>query len=260
MQQTTLLVQPFGGATTAEALLRHRATLPAAHPDRAAIRTRVIEEQLPMAHRMARRYVGRGQEFDDLAQAAALALVRAIDGYDSSRAVPLSGYAIPSIVGSLKRHFRDTAWAMRVPRATQELTMRLSSATDQVSQRQGHLATSAELADHLGVTVAEVVAATGAQHAYRLSSLDAISSSGDSTGTDLAGRLGADDPSYDRVERTLALRPLLAALPPRTRRILELRFTAELTQSQIAVEVGLSQMHVSRLLKRALAQLRLALA
>ena len=247
-------------AANAEALLRHRDTLPMAHPDRDSIRTRIIEHNLPMAHRLARRYVGRGEPYDDLAQAAAVGLIKAIDGYDPNREVPLSGYATPTIVGSLKRHFRDTGWAMHVPRSRQELARKVSDATDLVGQKLGRIPTSAELAEHLHVTVSDILGGIAAGQAFRLSSLDAIQARSDHDSENLASRLGATDPSYDQIDKALSLQPLLAAMPPRMRRILAMRFDDELSQSEIAAEVGLSQMQVSRLLKQALQHLRTALS
>ncbi len=245
---------------TAEALLRRRDALPESHPDRSAIRVRVIEDNLAMAHRLARRYSGRGQAYDDLAQAAALALVRAVDGYDTQRGIPFAGYAVPTIVGSLKRHFRDTSWAVRVPRSAQELGRRIGDATDQLHRELGRTPTTAELANTLQATPAEVLAAAVARNAYRLTSLDASHADPDYDGLDLARRLGAPDPAYADIDNALLLRPLVAALSPRMQRILTLRFTDELTQSQIATEIGVSQMHVSRLIKKALELLRAELA
>ena len=246
-------------AVTAETLLRRRDALPENHPDRTTIRIRVIEENLSMAHRLARRYSGRGETYDDLAQAAALALIKAVDGYDPHREVPFTGYATPTIIGSLKRHFRDTGWAMRVSRSAQELGRKVGDATDQLSQQLGRTPTPGEVARHLQVAVGDVVAATAARNAYRLTSLDTFPTTTDHDGADLASRLGAADPAYEHIDNTLSLRPLVAALPARLQRILTLRFEDELTQSQIATEIGLSQMHVSRLLKQALQLLHVEL-
>jgi RNA polymerase sigma-B factor len=249
---------PGTSAVTAETLLRRRNALPEDHPDRKTIRIRVIEDNLSMAHGLARRYCGRGETYDDLAQAAALALIKAVDGYDPRREVPFAGYAIPTIIGSLKRHFRDTSWAIRVSRSAQELGRKVGDATDQLSQQLGHMPTRGEVASHLHVAVGDVEAATTARNAYRLTSLDTFPTT-DHGAVDLASRLGAADPAYEHIDNTLSLRPSVAALPPRLRRILTLRFADELTQSQIATEIGLSQMHVSRLLKQALQLLHIEL-
>ncbi|GAA2593359.1 SigB/SigF/SigG family RNA polymerase sigma factor [Dactylosporangium fulvum] len=243
------------GAT--EHLLRARGRLPAGHPDRDVLRARAIEDNLPLAGRLARRYTGRGERHDDLRQVAALALVLAVDGYDPNRTTLFVSYAVPTIVGALKRHFRDTTWAMRVPRAAQELLLEIPAATSHLTQLRGRPPTSVELADHLSVNMDVLQAAVSAGQVYRLPSLN--ESASDHDGTELIDLIGAVDPHYGKVDDHLALGPLLAALPLRERRILTMRFSDEMTQSRIAAELGLSQMHVSRLLKRSLNQLRTAL-
>jgi RNA polymerase sigma-B factor len=246
--------RPADPHTTTEQLLSLRDDLPAGHLDRAGLRARAIEENLPMADRLARRYAGRGELLDDLAQVAALALITAVDRYDPHRRVPFAAYAVPTILGALKRHFRDTAWAMRVPRSTQELTRELVTATDELSQLHRRLPTPAELADHLHVTVDDLRAALAAFHLYHLVSLNAPPTA--DAGIDRIDLLGAIDPRYARVDNHLTLRLLLATTPPRERRILAMRFFDHKTQTQIAAELGLSQMHVSRLLKQTLTRLR----
>jgi RNA polymerase sigma-B factor len=250
---------PANAATT-EQLLRQRDDLPAGHPDRAELRARVIERNLPLAHRLARRYTGRGELLDDLTQVAALALIKAVDGYDPNRRSLFASYAAPSILGALKRHFRDTTWGVRVARRTQELAGDMAAATDELSQRWGRSPTPAELADHLRVSAADVLVAIRASRAHQIASLNAPYSG--TGGADLIELIGGIDPRYTGVDDHLSpplLRPLFAALPSRERRILTLRFFGELSQSQIAAEVGLSQMHVSRLLKQSLSQLRAAM-
>jgi RNA polymerase sigma-B factor len=239
-------------SATVEQLLRARSRLPAGHPDRDLLRTRAIVGNLSLADRLARRYVGRGEPFDDLAQVAALALVKAVDGYDPDRLVPFSGYAIPTILGALKRHFRDTAWSLRVSRSTQQLALDLPAATGVLAQLRGRTPTSGELADYLCVNVDDVRRAIGASHAYRPSSFDDAHAGHD--GSDLPG---ATDPQYAVVDQHLALRPLLAMLAPRERRIVFMRYFDEMTQARIAAELGISQMHVSRLLQQSLARLRI---
>jgi len=240
---------------TTEDLLRRLDALPPGHPDRAALRDAVISENLPMAARLAGRYTGRGEPLDDLVQIAALALVKAVDGFDPGRGVPFIGYAIPSILGGLKRHFRDTTWVMRVPRSAQELAGRVIVATDRLGHDRGRSPTTAELADHLDVTVTNLRAAVSASQVYRLVSLD----TGRPDGHVVADVVGRADPHYAAVDDQLLLRSLLAALPPRERRILALRFGDEMTQSRIAAEIGVSQMQISRLLTRSLANLRAAM-
>jgi RNA polymerase sigma-B factor len=240
-----------------EQLLRQRDDLQTNQLDRARLRARAIEQNLPLANRLARRYAGRGELLDDLAQVAALALIRAVDSYDPSRHIPFAAYAVPSILGALRRHFRDTAWAIRVPRSTQELAQNVAGATGQLSQRHGRPPTPAELAAHLLVSVDELRAAIDAWHVYRLASLDAPQASG--VGADRIDLIGSTDPRYADVDDHLTLRPLVAALPTREQRILTMRFYDHMTQTQIAAEIGLSQMHVSRLLKQTLTQLRAAM-
>lgn len=237
-----------------ERLLRQRAALNVEDPDRARLRTRIIEANLPMASRLARRYTGRGQSYEDLAQVGALGLIKAVDGYDSSRGVPFASYAVPTILGSIRRHFRDASWAIQVPRADQELGAQVSEARGRLAQQHRRQPTDRELADDLQVTVARLVAAVAALDVYRLASLNESRPGADGIERHLL--IGATDPKYAAVDDHLTLRLLLAALPARDRQILMMRFYGDLTQAQIATHVGLSQMHISRLLKRSLAQLR----
>lgn len=236
---------------TTEELLGQLSQLPARHPHRATLRAQIIQENLPMAANLARRYAGRGELLEDLNQVAALALIKVVDSYDPSRQIPFAGYAIPSILGSLKRHFRDAAWAMRVPRSTQELARQVSTASGELSQYLSRTPTTIELAGHLHVSVGSLAAAVGARRNYSLASLNAQPAGNGSA--DLVGDL---DPRYARVDDHLSLEPLVAALPQRERRILTMRFYDHMNQRQIAAEIGLSQMHVSRLLKQTLALMR----
>lgn len=249
--------QPVDAQPSTEQLLRQRDGLPAGHPQRGRLRVRAIEQNLPLANRLARRYAGRGELVDDLAQVAALALIKAVDTYDPSRDVPFAAYAAPTIIGALKRHFRDTAWAIRVPRPIQELAQHVPTATSHLSHQHGRTPTPTELADHLDVSVDQLRAAVDAWHVYRLASLNAPPASG--IDTDRIDLIGGTDPHYAQVDDYLTLRPLVAALPARQQLILTMRFYEHMTQTQIADEIGLSQMHVSRLLKRTLAQLRAAM-
>lgn len=246
---------PLGPATgDSEQLLRQRAALNADDPDRARLRNRVIEANLPMARRLARRYTGRGESYDDLAQVGALGLIKAVDGYDSSRGVPFASYAIPTILGGIRKHFRDTAWAIRVPRAAQELGAQVPEARGRLAQQRGRQPTDRELADDLEVPVTQLLAAVAAFGVYHLASLNEPRPGADDI--DRHALNGAADAGYTAVDEHLTLRLLLAVLPPRERRILTMRFYGGLTQAEIAARLGLSQMHVSRLLKRSLAQLR----
>ncbi|MEU4569254.1 SigB/SigF/SigG family RNA polymerase sigma factor [Micromonospora sp. NPDC023956] len=237
-----------------EQLLHQLAALNSDDPRRAELRARIIEDRLPLANRLARRYTGRGEPYDDLAQVAALALVRAVDGFDAGRGSPFSSYAVPTILGALRRHFRDATWAIRAPRRIQELNSSVRAATGELTQRYGHHPSAGELADHLEVGIDDILTAVTAAQAYRLVSLDAPRDGAD----DLRelDRIGTVDPGFARVDDRLALSLLVAALPQRERRILAMRFHGHMTQERIADEVGLSQMHVSRLLTRSLARLR----
>jgi RNA polymerase sigma-B factor len=247
---------PPVGAASVQDLLRQRADLPIGHPGRARLRERSIEAGLPLARRLANRYRGRGEPLDDLYQVAALALVRAVDGFDPARPVAFSSYAVPSILGALKRHFRDHTWRLRVPRPIQNLAIRLGPAGGTLTQRLGRSPTLAELAAHLEVAEHDVAIARDAWRAYRPGSLDALSAGSLEQPRPLSDTLGTNDTHLDMVIDWHAVQPLVAALPARQRRILALRYVGDLTQAQIAVRVGISQMHVSRLLERTLTQLR----
>jgi RNA polymerase sigma-B factor len=243
-------------ASSTEDLQCQREVLPADHPDRAKLRARAIEMNMPLARRLARRYAGRGEPLDDLSQVAALALIKAVDRYDPHRQIPFAGFAVPSIVGVLKRHFRDTAWAMRVPRPIQDLASRMPAATERLTQQRGRIPTTADLAAELHTTVDVVLAAIGARQNYNLMSLNGTH---DDNGIDVVRMIGDTDPRYAGVDDRLALQPHFARLPLRERRILILRFYDQMNQTQIAAEIGVSQMHVSRLLRRSLARLRTAM-
>jgi RNA polymerase sigma-B factor len=247
---------PVDSSASTEELLRERDRLPNAHPDSAVLRARAIEMNLPMARRLARRYAGRGELLDDLAQVAAVALINAVDRYEPSRQVPFAGFATPSILGALKRHFRDTAWAMRVPRPIQELALRLPAAADELGQQQGRSPTTVELAARLEVRIDDVLAAVGAWQRYRLPSLNTPHPD---TRTDLIDVIGDMDQGYADLDNQLSLQPLIVELPSLERQILTMRFYEHMSQSQIAAEIGVSQMQVSRVLRRALTRLRAAM-
>lgn len=220
-----------------------------------ALRDQLVEAHLGLAEYLARRFSNRGEPLDDLVQVASVGLLKAVDRFDPDRGVEFSTYATHTIVGELKRHFRDKGWAVRAPRRMQELYLRLGSIISVLSQELGRSPTIAELATDAGVTEEEVLEALEAGHAYRFASLDAPSPGEDDS---LGSRLGTDDPNLADAEHRVALSPLLATLPEREQTILHLRFFEGLTQSEIAGRLGISQMHVSRLLARSLAQLRAA--
>jgi RNA polymerase sigma-B factor len=221
---------------------------------RVATRARIIEWYLPMSVYLARRYGGRGEPLADLAQVAAIGLIKAIDRYDPTRGVPFASYALPTIVGEIKRYFRDTGWTVRAPRRLQELGPRLASAVEDLTQVLHRSPTTAEMATRLGVSRDDVVQAQQCANAYRPRSFEQLA-----PGTDnllLIDALSGPDPGLDAVERRETLRRGLATLSARERQIIALRFVGDLTQAQIAARIGVSQMHVSRLLTHSLARLR----
>jgi RNA polymerase sigma-B factor len=218
------------------------------------LRDELITAHMGLAEYLARRFTNRGEPLDDLVQVAALGLLKAVDRFDPERGLEFSTYATPTIVGELKRHFRDKGWAVRVPRRVQELHLRLAGVVGLLSQELGRSPTIGEIAQAAAVSEEEVLEAIEAGHAYRFTSLDAPSGSDDEMS--LSAELGAEDQGLIDSEHRVTLSPLIAQFPPRERMILHLRFFEGLTQSEIAGRLGISQMHVSRLLARALAQLR----
>jgi RNA polymerase sigma-B factor len=253
--RATAATRPVANTTTAD-LLRQRAALPAGHPDRTRLRERSIEAGLPLARCLAARYTGRGEPLDDLVQVAALALVKAIDGYDPARQAAFTSYAVPTIVGALKRHFRDATWRVRVPRRVQELAITLAPAAARLAQQLGRSPTLPELAAHLDATEDDVAIAANAWQAHHPDSLDAPTTTGEDERRPLIDTIGAVDARFDTVTDRHTLQLLLAALPARQQRILAMRYFGDMTQAEIASQFGLSQMQISRLLIRALLQLR----
>jgi len=242
-------------ADSAMRQLTTMASLPAHHPSRAALRDQVIESWLPLAQHLANRFAGRGEPIDDLFQTATVGLIKAVDKFDAERGVDFAAYAIPTIIGEIKRHFRDRTWDIRVPRRLQELRLSLSEATSTLLQTLGRSPTVSDLAHHLGITDEEVLEGLEGARAYNAVSLSTPTADGDRA-TELGDLLGAEDAEFELAELRVALGPALAALDRREQRILTLRFYGNMTQSQIADQIGVSQMHVSRLLARALAKLR----
>ena len=224
-------------------------------PRHQAARDELVTMHLPLVQFLARRFRDRGEPLEDLVQVGTIGLIKAVDRFDVERGVEFSTYATPTIVGEIKRHFRDKGWAIRVPRRLQELRISLGQATAELSQRNGRTPTVAELATFLGIDEDDVIEGLEGAQAYSTTSLDAPAGDGED-GAMLADRLGDDDPALETIEYRESLKPLLASLPSRERRILALRFFHGMTQSQIAEEVGISQMHVSRLLAKSLATLR----
>jgi len=218
----------------------------------------LVERHLPLVRSLARRYAGRGESLEDIEQVGAIGLIKAIDRYDLSREVALTTYATPNVVGEIKRHFRDKGWAIRIPRGLQELNAKISKAVERLTASLGHSPSIAELAHDLRTTPEEVLEALEAGSAYSPMSL----SVGPGTDGDLdpMETLGSEDAEFERSEERAALEPALSNLSERDREILRKRFEEGLTQTQIADQVGISQMHVSRLIRKSLATVRSELA
>ncbi|MEU5807391.1 RNA polymerase sigma factor SigF [Streptomyces sp. NPDC047718] len=238
----------------ARALFVELRALPDGSPEKAELRNRLVRMHLPLVEHLARRFRNRGEPLDDLTQVATIGLIKSVDRFDPDRGVEFSTYATPTVVGEIKRHFRDKGWAVRVPRRLQELRLSLTTATAELSQQHGRSPTVHELAERLGISEEEVLEGLESANAYSTLSLDVPDTDDESPA--VADTLGAEDEALEGVEYRESLKPLLEGLPPREKRILLLRFFGNMTQSQIAQEVGISQMHVSRLLARTLAQLR----
>ncbi|MET0424624.1 MAG: SigB/SigF/SigG family RNA polymerase sigma factor [Actinoplanes sp.] len=243
-------------ATTDRAgeLIAALAALPAGHPSRPALRDRTIEAWAPLARHLAKRYAGRGEPTDDLVQVAMVGLIKAVDRFETDRGVEFAGFAIPTVVGELKRHFRDRTWSIRVPRRLQELRLAITGANNTLSHTLGRAPTVADIATHLGVTEEEVLEGLEGARAYNATSLS--TPVGAEGSTELGETLGGADDGFELAENRIGLAPALAALDERERKIVLLRFYGNLTQSQIAEQVGVSQMHVSRLLTKALNRMR----
>jgi RNA polymerase sigma-B factor len=221
-------------------------------PDEEA-RGELVEVYRPLAEYLARRFYGRGEPLEDLVQVASIGLLKAIDRFDPGREVKFSTYATATIVGELKRHFRDKGWALRVPRRLQESGLKVGRAVTDLSQELGRAPTVREIGEHTGLSEEEVLEAMETVHAYTTASLDAPT---DEEGATSLQKLGEEDESFELLESWTSVAPAIRELPVRERRILYLRFFRGLTQTQIAQEMDISQMHVSRLLARTLRELR----
>lgn len=218
-------------------------------------RNALVESYFPLAEFFAKRYRDRGVESEDLRQVAKLALVKAVDRFDPSRDVQFSTFAGRTIDGELKRYFRDKTWSVRVPRSLQESSLEVRRASDELSVELGRPPTVMQLAESTGLDIDQVIEALDVQHSYRAASLDR-SSSVDGNAPPPAATLAADDERIDKSEERIVVERLLATLPEREREILHLRFYTELSQAEIADRIGVSQMHVSRLIRRSLEDLR----
>jgi len=228
----------------------------ATEASRLAARDGLVALHLPLVEHCARRFRNRGEPFEDLVQVGTIGLIKSVDRFDLERGVEFSTYATPTIVGEIKRHFRDKGWAVRVPRRLQELRLSLASATSELSQKNGRAPTVHELAGHLNISDEEVLEGLESANAYSTLSLDAGDSGSGDEPMPVSETLGVEDEGLEGVEYRESLKPMLEQLPPREKKILMLRFFKNMTQSEIAAEIGISQMHVSRLLARTLAQLR----
>ncbi|MBB6121886.1 SigB/SigF/SigG family RNA polymerase sigma factor [Nocardiopsis algeriensis] len=245
----------FGEDQPAEELLRIMKNLPEGHPSAAALQERVMELYQPLIHKIARRYSGRGEPYEDLRQTGHLGLVKAIRGFDPDRGKKFISYLLPMVTGEIKRHFRDHTWAVRVPRRHQENRNQLNRIRGEFQQEHARPPKISELAEAMGLPEAEVLELVQVSESYNTLSLD-VPDLGDDDGSTLEDRLGQEDASYDLVVERESLRPALTCLDSRERTILHLRFFGDCTQAQIAEEVGCSQMHVSRLLAATIEKLR----
>ncbi|GAA1998532.1 MULTISPECIES: RNA polymerase sigma factor SigF [Nocardioides] len=225
---------------------------------RESARDALVHLHLPLVEHCARRFRNRGEPFEDLVQVGTIGLIKSIDRFDSDRGVEFSTYATPTIIGEIKRYFRDKGWAIRVPRRLQELRMQIGSATAELTQTLGRSPTARELAECIGCTVEEIVEGIESSNAYSTLSLDASDDSDDGAAT-MLDAIGIEDAGLEHVEIRESIKPLLDQLDAREKKILLLRFFRNMTQSQIAEEIGVSQMHVSRLLNRTLEHLRRSL-
>ena len=218
-----------------------------------AAREELVQRHLPLVRSLARRFAGRGESLEDLEQVGAIGLIKAIDRFEMSREVALTSYATPNVVGEIKRHFRDRGSAIRIPRNLKELSAKLGKAMERLTALQGRSPTIAELAAELDTTPEQVLEALEAGSARSTVSL---SSGTDADDLDPMEIVGEEDEGYDRVEDRASLEPAIGTLPHREREILRMRFEEGMTQSQIAERVGVSQMHVSRLIRKSIDQLQ----
>jgi RNA polymerase sigma-B factor len=228
------------------------------HGDQAA-REALVQRFLPLARQLARRYQHGGEHLDDLVQVASLGLLKAIDRFDPARETAFSSFAVPTILGELKRHFRDKGWAVRVPRDLQELSVRVDRVGEELLHELGRAPSVGEIAERIGVGSEQVLEAREASAAYRAVSLDRSRDEEEDDGG-LAESFGREDPGFGLAEDAATVERLMGVLSEREREVLRLRFAEDLTQSEIGARVGVSQMHVSRLIRHAIAELRDAAA
>jgi RNA polymerase sigma-B factor len=224
------------------------------HGDRGA-RDELVRRFLPLARKLARRYTGAREPFDDLLQVASLGLVKAVDRYDADRGTAFSSFAVPTILGELKRYFRDLGWAVHVPRGAQELAVKVEEAQQRLTTRTGRAPTVPELAQYLEIEIADVLDALETARAHHASSLDAPHDDGEGESGSVVDSFGHEDPDLLRADDRVTVGEAARCLSEREREVLHLRFVEDLTQTQIAARVGVSQMQISRILRRAIARL-----
>jgi RNA polymerase sigma-B factor len=219
-------------------------------------REELVERFLPLARNLARRYAGAREPFDDLLQVASLGLVKAIDRFDVDRGAAFSSFAVPTILGELKRYFRDLGWSVHVPRGAQEQALKVQEAQERLTTKTGRPPTVNELAEYLEFSIEDVLDALETAAAHHSASLDAPREDGDEESGTLVDVFGQDDPRYALVDETVTISVAAKQLSARERKVLALRFVEDMTQTQIAAKIGVSQMQVSRILRRALGELR----
>lgn len=234
-------------------LLEQLAALEIGTSEHTRLREQLIEQHLPLVQFLARKFTDRGEPLDDLVQVGTIGLIKAIDRFDVAKGFEFSTYATPTIVGEIKRHFRDKTWAIRVPRRLQELGASIEKARGELSHKLGRAPTPAEIAQTLGISLEEVIEAMESQSAYSTVSLDGSANEDAQT---LGESIGNLDEALESIDDRESLKPLLALLDDRAKQILAMRFFDNMSQSAIAEELGLSQMHVSRILTKTLATLR----
>ncbi|RBM08991.1 RNA polymerase sigma factor SigF [Streptomyces sp. PT12] len=248
-------VAPLDARALSKSLFQRLADLEEGTHEYAYVRNTLVELNLALVKFAASRFRSRSEPMEDIVQVGTIGLIKAIDRFEADRGVEFPTFAMPTIVGEIKRFFRDTSWSVRVPRRLQELRLDLAKAGDELAQKLDRSPTVAELAERLSISEEDVVEGMAASNAYTASSLDAQPDEDEAEGT-LADRIGYEDHGLEGIEYIESLKPLIAELAPRDRKILSLRFVANMTQSEIGEELGISQMHVSRLLARTLGRLR----
>jgi RNA polymerase sigma-B factor len=252
-------VNPRGGYDHLAPLFAELAALPKDSDERRDLRERLVTEHMPVAEHIARRFSHQGAPLDDLSQVAKIGLINAVDRFDPEHGADFMSFAVPTIMGEVRRHIRDTSWAVHVPRRLKEMRLAIGGAVTELSQRLGRAPTPSQIAEHLKISREEVFEGLEATNAHHSLSLDYLLTD-DPDSASLADTLGADDPELSVVDAREALYPLIKRLPERQQKIITLRFFGNLTQTQIAEQLGISQMHVSRLLAKSLDQLRAGLA